>query len=785
MASSRLRFKPPRPLKARCAMESKTIGLTTVPESLLTRLNSRDVALWVTEGAARTADRQALAEAVRLPWQLVILESADNLLTDAVTAPESAEDPKVRRRGYPAIIDNPNEVQLPPRSLPIYKLEAAEMQSISPSLTAQLRRLLILDTLKRAGPRELFLLGDPAGGIPGDLLTLWAEGFRPLVTLVSSADAAFEQLDTWRRTRPAGGQVALLPTNADQFCRDLVELFDRQHSGERLTIKVRNFRGESRTLDITGRDDPQHPVLAKYELVQYGDVRPLSPEDLTVADVETFFQDPSASWRPYAAGLPWPRDDTAWSELRQLLRRLDRVGPEANSIAFIRSEPGAGGTTLSRTLAWRAASEGYPTLVARRVPFAPAVLEVESFITRVKEVDNDRRAGANNGSRYEAPWLIVFDKDHWEGRDGELSQFLRSLEQSGRPACILVVSGPIAGLDFLTSTRFKEIKSLTHEVPVASAAEFGQHINRYLAPHGAVRTADEWLGFFRASAVHAESGITAFWVALSFWLQRQIDMTETVQSWLYRQFQSKVKDPELRRALIDIAALSTERRPLPETMLPKTTNWPVSQKLEDLRSEIGAFGLVRPRLEGIRYWALAHDVLGRFLLNALYYDPVTREEAGFPEASSPEHFRFLALRRLSANPSLSLPVNRTIAEDFAVNIFKIDPAKGHATFAMFWSDALAALDEMPQMLWRTSRTLRHHTAISRRRIANDEALFQLGYAERIEILQRAIKDVRYAVENIPPSDRDEFDLNLYNSLARAYQDLHKALAESGASRENS
>ena len=298
-----------------------------------------------------------------------------------------------------------------------------------------------------------------------------------------------------------------------------------------------------------------------------------------------------------------------------------------------------------------------------------------------------------------------------------------------------------------------------------------------------MRTAAEWHGFFRASAVHAESGITAFWVALSFWLQRQIDMTETVQSWLYRQFQSKVKDSELRRALIDIAALSTERRPLPETMLPKTTDWPVSQKLEDLRSEIGAFGLVRPTLEGIRYWALAHDVLGRFLLNALYHDPSTREEAGFPEASSPEHFRFLALRRLSANPSLSLPVNRTIAEDFAVNIFKIDPAHGHATFAMFWSEALAALDEMPQILWRTSRTLRHHAAISRRRIANDEALFQLGPAERLEVLKRAIEDIRYAIDNIRPAYGEEFDLNLYNSLARAYQDLHKALSESGASRE--
>ena len=225
-------------------MESMTIGLPTVPESLLSLLYSRDVALWVTDGAARTADSQTLAEAIRLPWQLVILESANNPLLGAVTAPESAEDPKVRRRGFPAIIDNPNEVKLPPRSLPIYKLEGAEKSSISPSLTAQLRRLLILDTLKRAGPRELFLLGDPAGGIPADLATLWAEGFRPLITLVSPASDAFEQLDTWRRTRAAGGSAAVLQIGVNLFCRELVERYDGQHSGERVTIKVRNFRGE-------------------------------------------------------------------------------------------------------------------------------------------------------------------------------------------------------------------------------------------------------------------------------------------------------------------------------------------------------------------------------------------------------------------------------------------------------------------------------------------------------------------------------------------------------------
>ena len=58
---------------------------------------------------------------------------------------------------------------------------------------------------------------------------------------------------------------------------------------------------------------------------------------------------------------------------------------------------------------------------------------------------------------------------------------------------------------------------------------------------------------------------------------------------------------------------------------------------------------------------------------------------------NPEHLRFLLLRRLSAMPALGYTVNRAIAEEFAISIFKIDPGHGHANFGQYWREALEAL----------------------------------------------------------------------------------------------
>ena len=55
--------------------------------------------------------------------------------------------------------------------------------------------------------------------------------------------------------------------------------------------------------------------------------------------------------------------------------------------------------------------------------------------------------------------------------------------------------------------------------------------------------------------------------------------------------------------------------------------------------------------------------------------------------------------------------------------------------------------------------------------------------ERVGLLERAVTDIRYALDNIPTTPDGETDLSLYNSLAHAYQDLAEEEIARGAAAE--
>ena len=53
------------------------------------------------------------------------------------------------------------------------------------------------------------------------------------------------------------------------------------------------------------------------------------------------------------------------------------------------------------------------------------------------------------------------------------------------------------------------------------------------------------------------------------------------------------------------------------------------------------------RSDGQKHWALVHDILGRLLINALFYDFSSRAALGFENAKDAEHLRFLLLRQIA------------------------------------------------------------------------------------------------------------------------------------------
>ena len=755
------------------------ISTNRLPDRLLSALGGRDVTLWLHRLPVEL-DTGEVARLVGLPWRAVLLGESTKELLDALSL--DADPDLVRRRGYLQLIQtDPSLVSLPPRSLPVYQLDAS-----SPSesdFDRILRRMAMLGGLRRSGVHHLVIVSDEDGTLPAELPGLIDVGFQPFLTLISTTDAGLATASAWAERKPAGPPTQLVRVAPADFVGALVARYAEIYPARATIVRVRRVDGSTKLVDMTEADDVERPILEAYDVIQERDLAVVAPEDLDEEEFIEFFEGRQDSWRAYAAGVPWMRNEDAQRAVERLLRKLDTVGSPENKIAYIAAQSGAGGTTLARAIAFEAARAGYPALIAKPIPFAYDALPVVGYLTRAHQAS--LAAGEDGAAKkpedrrlYETPWVIVFDRVHFERREGDLRHFANELTRSGRPALVLVVSGPIKPLEFYSEAIAVEVAAPTHFLSPHEVDALGRHLNRFLRVYQKERTLEAWSHFYHEHSVQQMHSVAAFWIALSFWLRTSRDITGSIQDWMYAAFIEHSGTKAIRFALVEIAALSSERLPLDERLLPLSDDqWPLSHRLEDLRQALSALGLMRVNVNGEHYWGLAHDILGRLLLNALFQDFTTRSELDLGEARDAEELRFLALKRVAVKPAMAETRYRPLAELYATTIFKVDPDHGARAFAGIWREVLAALDEMPKLLRDTSRVFRHHTAISRRRIATfDNPLYGVTVQDRVELLERAIDDIRYALTSIDRLPGDEPDLNLYNSLANAYLNLADVLA---------
>lgn len=763
----------------------KVITSDGPPDALLAALSGREISLWLNRIPAGV-EPDEVARFVGLPWRDVFIGESTSDLFNALSRADGTD--LVRRRGYVQLIrTDPTLIALPPRSLPIYLLDTSSPSESEFDRT--LRRMAMLGVMRRSGVRNLVIVSDENGEPPPELAGMVDAQFRPFITFVSATEAGALATSTWAQDGSSLPTVQLVRQSPDDFVRAVVSRYEQIYPSTATVVRFRRLDGSTSLVDLTDTDDAERPILSSYDLIQERDLAAVAAEDLTEDEFVDFFEGSQSSWRPYAAEVPWLRDRKVPGELKRLLGRLDTVGSPENKIAFISSEPGAGGTTLARAIALEAARSGYPTLVAKPVPFAPDPLPLIGYLTRARQTFLARTdsVAADQGDErplYETPWVIVFDRAHFERREGELRHLLNELTKSGRPAVLLAVTGPFKPLEFYDSVAH-EVAAPSHFLKSEDAEALGRHLNTFLRIYNKARPPEVWSLFYREHGVSQMHGVAAFWIALSFWLRTSRDISGSIQEWIYNSFIEHGGSTAMRCALVEIAALSSERLSLNEGLLPPSDNeWPLSLRLEDQRKNLAALGLMSVRADGERYWGLAHDILGRLLLNALFYDFDTRTELGFGEARDPEHLRFLALRRVAVKSSMAEIRHRALAEQFATTIFKIDPDHGARAFAPAWREVLAALDEMPKLLRDTNRVFRHHTAVSRRRIASlDGRLFGITSEDRVELLERAVEDIRYALTSIDRTPGEEPDLNLYNSLANAYLNLADIIAAAQGGRE--
>jgi hypothetical protein len=103
------------------------------------------------------------------------------------------------------------------------------------------------------------------------------------------------------------------------------------------------------------------------------------------------------------------------------------------------------------------------------------------------------------------------------------------MEKAGRPVCLLVVTGPQVGAALVNKRVSVQIAELNHIIKVEDARALGQHLNAFLAWHGRARPESQWDQFYEDHKVRYLDGVAAFWVALSFWIQGQFDLNESMQ----------------------------------------------------------------------------------------------------------------------------------------------------------------------------------------------------------------------------------------------------------------
>jgi hypothetical protein len=779
-------------------MEKVRLNHRRLPDSVIHHLSNRDAALWVGRGFDGPGEITAVCDLIQLPWRMVLCESQQGDFARAVESlTQSSDDQFNRVRGFIHLVaSNPEGLALPPRALPVLLLNGradatdASESSKRAGMGQMLRRLNMLNMLVTAKPASLLVLTTGEEEQIGQLVELWKDGFRSLLSVVSTSAADGERIDTWlsQPGSPPAVDFCLLPVV--EFARELVSRVRLEIPEERVVVRMRASEHKTIDLDITQCELPEQPLLDRYDIIRANDLRILQPEDLSESQFTAFFDKTLKSWAPYGAGLPWERSPEPRRKTIDALRRLERSGSEHNRLLYIPSESGAGGTTLARSIAFSAASEGFPTLVAKSLKFQPDATETKSFLFRVlQQFQASLRAAASSDSTViadedsqEIPWLVVFDVQHWEGREAELRNFMAELTRSGRSVVILAVTGPEVSEEFSNSAWSEQLEVISHVLDQEDALDLGNHLNRFLKPLGKEKAHSEWQRFFETHRPNISTSVASFWIALEFWLKGHLDLSESVQSWLYRQFKGLHASDDLRCLLLEIAALSVERQPLPEGLMPTVTGeeLPLSVILEELRGDAPALALVRDAIGSQRQWAMAHDLLGRYLVTSTYFDRRMLEQLSLGDAIDPVHLRLLLLRRVATRSDIARKVFLPLALEFPVNILKLDFG-GNTEFFRYWRDVIDILKAMPQALRDSSRTFNHHVAISCRRVVKMKEYFDATPDEKRQLLKYAISRLEYAITFVDRSHDDESDLNLFNSLSLAYQDLAELEQALGAS----
>lgn len=751
-----------------------------VSDELISDILARDCVLWLTADTFPCAtDLERLVELTTGPWRGVFVESTAADFGAVLATRSSAIDSVDAAGAFTHLIAaDPMALQLQRRAKPIFFLNGradrvgTEAANI-PKRSADRRRLNMTAKLRELEPRRVVVVGERPDVAIDELVALWDVDFRSLLTIVTDDESFAQRVDSQLQGIGGLNVIHWIARRPSQFAEVLTARLKALATPSSLLAAVQLPGGSIVNVDLARAELVEQPISDLCEFVRLQDVLPVSPEDLREEEFRAFFTRGKLSWRPFAAGLPWVPDKAPEKDLLKALRSQLADAPGSVQVLSVLSEAGAGGTTQARALALAAARAGFPVLLVKQEAPVPAALELTGFLFRAVQETSKRAVELGLGDAGEPVWLIVLDVQHGGRAGDDLERLCGELTRSGRKVAILKVALATSPIELPESIPHHELIFVQHALDSNDVEDLGAHLNVYLRPHKKEKSRQEWLGFWRSHQPDLDVGVASFWIALEFWLSELLPLGESIQGWVVRQFKNLNGRPEIQRGLLEISALSIERRATPERLLAllSSPRVPWASALDAARAESPGLGLVHGEAFPYgRVWAIAHDVLARYLIDGVWNDRLLCEELGIPFLEDTVALRLALIAELSKRAALGEPFAKPFAVSLATSVLKLDEKYGNAEFFKHWRKVLEILESVPQIIRLTSRAFNHHLAISRRRVTQDD-LFHLDKDEKRSLLVDAVRDVEFALDQIEPKQEDESTLNLLNTLALIYQDL--------------
>lgn len=758
-------------------------------DELITDVVGRDCVLWLTtENFKNKSELDLLVRLTKGPWRAIFVETTSSEFATALTEQDQILGIADTSGAFSHLIaSDPLSLVLPRRAKPVFFLNGRSDRTDSeaadlPKRGAEKRRLNMTGRLQELEPRRVLVVGERPHRALDDLADLWELNVRSLLTIVTPDTLHQEEAVTQLQSIIGLKVIHWISQSVSEFASTISERIEEIIAGSvGLLVAVKLPSGSILNVDLAKAELVEQPISDVCEFVRVRDTLPVAPEDLRDEEFREFFTRGNINWRPFSAGVPWMPDRTVERDMLNSLGRqlADPLG--SVQVFSIVSEAGAGGTTQARALAFAAARAGFPALLVKQESSIPSALELTSFMFRaVGEVSNCEVAD-KHGEGNEPVWLLVLDVQHDSRAFDELERLCGDLIRSGRKVALLKVTSPNSPLELPESIPHQELIYLQHEMEADDVADLGRHLNAYLRTYGKEKSSSEWISFWKTHSPDMNLGIASFWIALEFWLAGFLQLGESIQGWVLEQFKALDGRPEVQRAVLEIAAFAVERRTTPERLLSplRHSKLPWASELSTARLDSPGLGLVQGESFPVgRVWAIAHDVLARYLINGVWNDRLLCEALKIPVYEDTVALRLAMISELSRRAAMGEIFARPFALSLATSVLKLDEQYGNAEFFKHWHQVLNILEAVPQAVRLGSRTFNHHLAISRRRITQGD-LFQLDNSEKKVLLQKAAKEVDFALDQIEPSLDEEPNLNLLNTLALIYQDLAELERKAG------